>query len=112
MLVRRSHDQRSEDAHPLVKEAHGVMLRIVAAEAVGADHFGELVSMVSRRHLTTAAHFAETNAISGLGKLPRGFRTGEAAANDVNVEHAGAVSPPRPRYPDGMRIFTIGYEGA
>jgi hypothetical protein len=39
-----------------------------------------------------AAHFGETHAESGFCELPRGFRSGEAAADDVDVEGHGRVT--------------------
>ena len=39
-----------------------------------------------RRHVAAAAHFAEAHAEASLGELPGGLRSGETAADDVNVE--------------------------
>ena len=39
----------SERAHLLVEQADGIVLGIVGAEAVRADHFGEAVGLVRRR---------------------------------------------------------------
>ena len=90
MSVRGGHDQRAEFPHFLVEQADGVVLRIVGAEAVRADHLGKPIGFVGRGHVAAAAHFAEANLESGLGELPRGFGSGEPAADDVNLmRHAG-----------------------
>ena len=75
MLVGRAHDQRAERAHLLVEQADGIVLGIVGAEAVRADHLGEAVGLVRRRRVAAAAHFAEAHAQAGLGELPCGFAT-------------------------------------
>ena len=92
MLVGGAHDQRSERAHFLVEQADGIVLGIVGAKAVRADHLGEAVGLVRRRRVAAAAHFAEPHAQARLGELPCGFGPGESAADDVDVEgHRGAV---------------------
>jgi len=75
-----------------MQKANGVMLGIVTAEAVAADHLGEAVGLVCRRAAAAPAHFAETDAQTRIGELPGRFGAGEAAADDVNVEafHAAA----------------------
>ena len=66
----------------LVEQADRIVLGIVGAEAVGADHLREPVGLVSRRHVATAAHFAEPDLQGPPGQLPGGLRSGEAAADD------------------------------
>jgi hypothetical protein len=92
VLIGRPDDQRVQSSHLLMQKANGVMLGIVTAEAVAADHFGKVVGFVCRRATAAAAHFAETDAQTSLGELPRRFGAGEAAADDVDVEafHAAA----------------------
>ena len=88
--VRRGHDQRIQRAHFLVEQPDRIAGRVVGAEAVRADHFGEPVAVVRRGGVAAAAHFAQANAKTRFGKLPGRFRTGEPAADDVNlVCHAG-----------------------
>jgi hypothetical protein len=41
-----------------------------------------------------AAHFGEADLEAGFGQLPRGFGTGEAAADDVNVVHGRPIAQP------------------
>ena len=86
--------ERAERAHLLVEQADGIVLGIVGAEAVRADHLGEAVGLVRRSRVAAAAHFAQAHAQARLGELPGGFGTGEAAADDVDVEgHAGLLVP-------------------
>ncbi len=84
--VARAQDQRTERAHLLVEQADGIVLGIVAAEAVRADHLGELVGLVRRRPVAAAAHLAQADARAGLGQLPCRLAPGEPAADDVDVE--------------------------
>jgi len=92
VLVGGAHDQRAEVAHFLVEQPDRIMLGIVRAEAVRADHLGEAVGLVRRRRVAAAAHFTQPHAQAGLGQLPRGFRSGEPAADDVDVEvHRGLL---------------------
>jgi hypothetical protein len=61
---------------------------------VRADHFGEAVGVVRRGGVAAAAHFAEADPEAGLGELPCGFGSGEAATDDVDVvAHEGRVAP-------------------
>ena len=89
ILVRGAHDQRVERAHLLVKEPDGIVLGVVGAEAVRANHFGEAVGLVRRRHVAATAHLAQPHPQTGFAQLPCDFRTGEAAADDVDVETTG-----------------------
>ena len=127
MRVGRAHDQRAERAHFLVEQADGIVLGIVGAEAVRADHLGEAVGFMRRRHVAAAAHFAEAHAQARLGELPGGFGSGEPAADDVDVEGHGVALSLRAKRSNpaaqmdcfvaliamtiAMRIYTIGYEG-
>jgi hypothetical protein len=81
--VAAAHDQGAEPAHLLVQQAHRIMLRIVRAEGVGADELGIAVGLVRVGHLKRP-HLVQHNRDPGLRELPRGFGTGEAAADDVN----------------------------
>ena len=97
MLVGGAHDQRSEVSHLLVEQAHRVVLGIVRAEAVGADHLGEAVRLMRRRAVAPtwqmgAAHLAQAYAQPRFSKLPGGFAASEAAADDLNVKrHEGLL---------------------
>src|SRR3546814_8152251 len=46
---------------------------------------GEAVGLVRGCHLARAAHLGEADLPARFGKLPRGFRPGETAADDMNV---------------------------
>jgi hypothetical protein len=84
--VAGAHDQRTQRAHFLVEQADGIVLGIVGAETVGADHLGEAVGLVRWSHVSAAAHFAEADAQARFGELPGSFAAREAAADDVHVE--------------------------
>ena len=113
MLIAASHDHRSEGPHLLVEQAHSIVVGVIRAKAVRADHFRQPVGLVRGRRAATTAHLAETDAQPAFRKLPGCFGAGEAAADDVDVEgHVRAVSCVAFGYPATMRIFTIGYEGA
>ena len=75
-----------ERAHFLVEQADRIVLGIVRAEAVRADHFGETVGLVRRRAVAAAAHFAQADAQARFGELPGSLGAGESAADDVDVE--------------------------
>src|SRR5688572_27184575 len=68
-----------------MEQADRVALRIVGAETVGADHFSQAIGLMRGRHVPAAAHFGEADLYPGLCKLPRRFRSGEAAADDVHL---------------------------
>jgi hypothetical protein len=56
--------------------------RVIGAETVGTDQFGQPVGLV-RVGAMRSAHLMQDHGDAGLGDLPGGFGTGEAAANDV-----------------------------
>ena len=95
MFIGRPHDQRTEGTHFLMKQANGIMLGIVRAEAVRADHFGQRVELMCGGRIAPicAAHFAQADAKPRFGELPRGFGPGQAAADDVDVEGHGGHLP-------------------
>ncbi|BBE35459.1 hypothetical protein SmB9_31170 [Sphingosinicella microcystinivorans] len=66
-----------------MEDANGTGIRIIGPEAVGADEFGKPVRMVRIRALH-GAHFVQNNGNARARELPGGFRTGEAAAYDVD----------------------------
>ena len=89
MLVGRGHDQRTQRPHFLVEQADRIVLGIVGAEAVRADHLGQPVGLMRRRHVAAAAHLAEADLEPRFGQLPGRFGSGQSAADDVNlVRHA------------------------
>ena len=90
VLVGSGHDQRAERPHFLVKQADRVVLGIVGAEAVRADHFRQPVGLMRRRPVAAAAHFRQADAQPSFGQLPGGFAPGEPAADDVDVMTHGA----------------------
>ena len=85
MGVGAAHYERAEAAHFLVEQADRVVVGIVAAKTVRADHFGEPVAVVGRGGVAATAHLGKANTKPRLGKLPRGFGPGQPAADDVNL---------------------------
>ena len=86
VAIRRAHDERAKRAHFLMEQPDRIVLGVVRAEAVGADHFREAVGVMGRSGVAAAPHLAEADAEPGFGKLPCGFGPCEAAADDVDVE--------------------------
>ena len=80
------HDQRAGQPHLGMQQPDGVVLGVVGAERVGTDEFGKAVGLV-RVGAAHRAHFVQDNRNAGLGRLPCCFRTGEAAADDVDWLH-------------------------
>jgi hypothetical protein len=88
--VRRAHHQAAERAHFLVEQAHRILVAIVRAKAVRADHFGQTVGLMRRGRITPvwkigSTHFGQAHAKSRFGQLKRRFGSGEPAADNVNV---------------------------
>jgi len=88
MLVAFADDDRVEVAHFLMEQADGIFFRVIRAEAVGADQFGQLVGLVGRRHLAAPAHLGKAYFRSVFRQLPCCFRPGEPAAYDMYICHA------------------------
>ena len=80
------HDQRAGKPHLGMQQADRIALGVVRAEGVGADEFGEAVGLVGVG-AAHRAHFVQDDRHAGLGRLPGGFRAGEAAADDVDGLH-------------------------
>ena len=112
MLVAGAHDQRIERPHLLVQQPDRIVLGIVRAEAVRADHLGEAVGFVRRSRVPAAAHFAQADPDARFGELPRRLAPGEPAADDVDMEgHWLATSLAAPdRHPElvSASIFVKG----
>ncbi|PAV92953.1 hypothetical protein WR25_00324 [Diploscapter pachys] len=85
MRIGLGHDQRSQPPHLLMQQPHRIRLRVVGAEAVRTDEFGQAIGLVRRRALAAAAHLGQAHAKPRFGQLPRRFRSGEPAADDMDV---------------------------
>jgi hypothetical protein len=74
-------------AHFLMQEADRVALGIVGAEAVRADELGKAGRSGARGSCRLRRHAFPTGALRmpALRELPRGFRPGEAAADDMDL---------------------------
>ena len=77
------HHQRAEPAHLGVQEADGAAVRIIGAERVRADEFGELPGFMrgGRAH---RAHLVQHHGHAAARDLPGSLGAGEAAADDMN----------------------------
>ena len=78
-----AHDQRAQPAHLGMQQSHRVVGGVVRAERVGADQFGQAFGAVRVGH-PLGAHLVQHDAHAGIRNLPRGFRTGEAATDNVD----------------------------
>ncbi len=87
MGVAAGHDDRVQPAHLGVQQADCASGPVVGAERVGADQLGQLVRLVGvcAAH---GAHFVQDHGDAGLGDLPGGLGTGQAAADDMNRREA------------------------
>ena len=79
------HDERFQPPHFLVQQADGILVGVIGPEAVGADQLGQPLGLVRRRHVPRAAHFRQANPHPRLRQLPRRFRPGEPAADNVDL---------------------------
>lgn len=77
------HDQRAGKAHFRMQHANRVAGRVIRAEGIGTDEFGKAVGLV-RVSAAHAAHLMQDDRYAGFGDLPGGFRSGKAAADDVD----------------------------
>ena len=69
-----------------MQQADRIVLGIIGAEAVGANHLGEAVGLMRRRRSAAAPHLAHTHPMPGFGELPGSFATGQAASDDLDFE--------------------------
>ena len=71
-------------AHLGMEHTHRVARGIIRTEAVGTDQFSQMIRLVRGRAFHTP-HFRQTDAIASLCQLPRRFRSGEPAANNMHI---------------------------
>ena len=57
----------------------------VALVTGGMGGLGEAICLMRRRGIAATPHFAKPHAKSSLGDLPCGFRSGQPAADDMDV---------------------------
>ncbi|GAB4237277.1 MAG: hypothetical protein Kow0032_22940 [Methyloligellaceae bacterium] len=67
-----------------MQQADRVGFGIIGAEGIGAYEFREPRALMRLRH-PHGAHFMQDDRYSGIGNLPSGFGTGEAASDHMNV---------------------------
>ena len=82
--VGRPHDQRAGAPHFLVQEADGIVLRIVGAEGIGADEFGQAVGEMGFG-AAHRPHLVQHDGNAGGHKLPGRFAACEPATDDMNA---------------------------
>ncbi len=118
MLVRLREDQRSHRPHLGMEQADRVVLRIVRAEAVGADQLGKVAGVMGGRGLD-AARFGEADRNARFGQLPRRLpkptRPPPMMCTISVMMRCPLAEIGRKALPDEGRkatIYTIGYEGA
>ncbi len=80
-----AHDQRVQRPHLLMQQADRIRFRVIRAERVRTDQFGEVVGPVCGRLVTTAPHLGQADLMTRLGELPCGLGSCHPAANHVNV---------------------------
>ena len=83
MLVARGQDQRIRAAHLLVQQTDGIVLPIVRTERVRADKLREAIRLV-RVGSALGPHLVQHDGNARARDLVRGFRSGEAGADDVD----------------------------
>ena len=90
------HDQRAGKPHLGMQQPDRIGLGVVGAEGVRADQLGKAVALV-RLGAANGAHLVQHDRHARLGRLPRRFRAGEAAADDVDGidAHGHALVPAR-----------------
>ena len=81
--IAAGHDQGICQPHFGMQQADRIAFGIVGAEGIGADEFRKGVGLV-RVSAAHAAHFVEDHRHAGIRRLPRRFRSGEPAADDMN----------------------------
>ena len=88
------HDQRAGKPHLGMQQPDRIGLGVVGAEGVRADQLGKAVALV-RLGAANGAHLVQHDRHASLGRLPRRFRAGEAAADDVDGidAHGQRISP-------------------
>ena len=106
VLVGGAHDQRAERAHFLVEQADGIMLGIVGAEAVRADHLGERGRSRAPASCRRRRAFRSGDVQARLGELPGRFAPAspppmmwmskDMVAGLVERPNAEAIQSPRP----------------
>jgi hypothetical protein len=65
-----------------MKKAHGIVSGIIGPEGVGTDQFRQGIALMGRGRLAWA-HLMQQYINARLSSLPSGFRSCEAAADDV-----------------------------
>ncbi len=81
--VGAAHDQGVQLAQLGMKQADSIVRRVIGAERIGTNEFGEAVGAMSVRG-ADRPHFMEHDVHTGVGDLPSGFGACKASANDVN----------------------------
>jgi hypothetical protein len=67
-----------------MQQTNGVLFRVVGTKRIGTDQFRQPVRHVGIR-AAHGPHFMQYHRNAATRDLPRGFRPGQSASNDVNV---------------------------
>ena len=84
-------DDRAEGAHLAMQDPDRVGRGVVGSEGVRANELGEVGSVVRSRG-SDRPHLMQNHRNPGICRLPRGFRAGQASANDVDRTHGALVT--------------------
>ncbi len=84
MGVTAGHDHAVQQPHLRVQQAHGIVFPVVRPEGVGTDQLGQAIGVVGIGHNPCPAHLVQHDRHPGLGDLPGGFGTGQAATDNMD----------------------------
>jgi hypothetical protein len=90
MRVGGADDDRPESAHLFLEKAYRVV-QLIAAKGIGANQLRQAIRLV---HGCRAyrPHLVQNDADTERGRLPRGFRSREAAADDMDHAASGCFN--------------------
>jgi hypothetical protein len=81
------HDKRLQSTHLGMEEADRAALRVVRAERIRTDQFGQLRSFVDRRRAHWA-HFVQDDPNTSARQLPSSLGASKSTPDDVNRPHS------------------------
>ena len=66
-----------------MQQTNGIAVRIIRAEGIGTDQFGQIMRLMRFGH-PFGAHFMQNHGHLAMDQLPSRLAARKAAANDVN----------------------------